>query len=216
MNVQKPNEIKEKIKTFDNKSQKKKKRSQMVMKALEDCNKIQYNTKSGKRYYYKKNWFFISELKMSWFKKVFSSQSSSQGSSVTYKKETKTDQTDMKQDEKITERKFKMDDERQETEESSQSSQNIWWSSWSVLSTQFSSQKREHSDDENEEWWSWFCSTPIKKEEKNNTEPMDIPLTQTAIDRDNNKKNKKEDNDNEEGKAKFFVWVGKHKRFKYF
>ena len=34
---------------------------------------------------------------------------------------------------------------------------------------------------------------------------MDIPLTQTAIDRDNNKKNKKEDNDNEEGKAKFFV-----------
>ena len=35
---------------------------------------------------------------MSWFKKVFSSQSSSQGSSVTYKKETKTDQTDMKQD----------------------------------------------------------------------------------------------------------------------
>ena len=91
---------------------------------------------------------------MSWFKKVFSSQSSSQGSSVTYKKETKTDQTDMKQDEKITERKFKMDDVRQETEESSQSSQNIWWSSWSVLSTQFSSQKREHSDDENEEWWS--------------------------------------------------------------
>ena len=55
MNVQKPNEIKEKIKTFDNKSKKKKKRSQMVMKTLEDCNKIQYNTKSGKRYYYKKN-----------------------------------------------------------------------------------------------------------------------------------------------------------------
>ena len=54
MNVQKPNEIKEKIKTFDNKSKKKKKRSQMVMKTLEDCNKIQYNTKSGKRYYYKK------------------------------------------------------------------------------------------------------------------------------------------------------------------
>ena len=26
----------------------------MVMKTLEDCNKIQYNTKSGKRYYYKK------------------------------------------------------------------------------------------------------------------------------------------------------------------
>ena len=33
----------------------KKKRSQVVMKTLEDCNKIQYNTKIGKRYYYKKN-----------------------------------------------------------------------------------------------------------------------------------------------------------------
>ena len=91
---------------------------------------------------------------MSWFKKVFSSQGSSQRSSVTYKKETITDETDIKQDEKITERKFKMDHERQETEESSQSSQNIWWSSWSVLSIQFSSQKRENSDDEDEEWWS--------------------------------------------------------------
>ena len=91
---------------------------------------------------------------MSWFKKVFSSQGSSQRSSVTDKKETITDETDIKQDEKITERKFKMDHERQETVESSQSSQNIWWSSWSVLSIQFSSQKREHSDDEDEEWWS--------------------------------------------------------------
>ena len=45
---------------------------------------------------------------------------------------------------------------------------------------------------------------------------MDIPLTQTAVDRDNNKENKKEDNDNDKGKAKFFVRVGKHKRFKYF
>ena len=36
---------------------------------------------------------------------------------------------------------------------------------------------------------------------------MDIPLTQTAVDKDNNCENKKEDNDNDndEGKVEFFV-----------
>ena len=52
---------------------------------------------------------------MSWFKNIFGSQGSlqgsSQGNSVTCQKETKTDETDNKQDEKITESKFKMDDE---------------------------------------------------------------------------------------------------------
>ena len=45
-------------------------------------------------------------------------------------------------------------------------------------------------------------------------------LTQTAIDKDNNKKddNKKDgdDEDNDEGKVEFFVRVGKNKRFKYY
>ena len=45
-------------------------------------------------------------------------------------------------------------------------------------------------------------------------------LTQTAIDKGNNKKddNKKDgnDEDNDEGKVEFFVRVGKNKRFKYY
>ena len=57
-NVQKPNESKEKIKTFVDvkiyhKSEKN--RSQVVMKTLENCNKIQNYTKRSKHYYYKKN-----------------------------------------------------------------------------------------------------------------------------------------------------------------
>ena len=45
-------------------------------------------------------------------------------------------------------------------------------------------------------------------------------VTQTAVDKDNNKKddNKKDDHDedNDEGKVDFFVRVGKNKRFKYY
>ena len=45
-------------------------------------------------------------------------------------------------------------------------------------------------------------------------------VTQTAVDKDNNKKddNKKDDHDedNDEGKVDFFVRVGKTKRFKYY
>ena len=63
----KANESKEKIKTFDDKSEKK--RSQVVMKTLEDCNKIQYNTKIGKRYYYKKIDFLFQNWKWAGLKK---------------------------------------------------------------------------------------------------------------------------------------------------
>ena len=82
-----------------------------------------------------------------------------------------------------------------------------------------SSQKRELSDDkdnDDEEWWQSFCSTPDKKEKE---EPMEIP-TQTAVDKDDNKKddNKKDDNDEDEdeGKAELFVRAGKNKGFKYY
>ena len=64
---------------------------------------------------------------------------------------------------------------------------------------------------------SLFCSTPNKKEEKSTTELMDILLTQTAVDRDDNSENKKadndNDNDNDQEKSNVFVRVGKHKRF---
>ena len=95
----------------------------------------------------------------------------------------KSDQTDNKQegeDEKLTESKFKID-----KTQSSQSSQSRWWSSWSGLSSQFSSQKRELSDDEDdddEKWWQLFCSSPDKKEKE---ELMEIP-TQTAVDKHDN------------------------------
>ena len=63
-----------------------------------------------------------------------------------------------------------------------------------------------------------FCGSSDKKE-KEKEEPMEI-LTQTAVDKDDNKKydNKKDDNDedNDEGKIEFFLRVGKNKRFKYY
>ena len=64
-----------KIKTFDHKSEKN--RSQVVMKTLEDCNKIQYISKRRKRCFYKKiDFLYFRTVEMSWFKKVFSLQSS--------------------------------------------------------------------------------------------------------------------------------------------
>ena len=56
-NIEKSNETKKRIKTFDIKvyHKSKKNRSQVVMKTLEDCNKIQYISKRRKRHFYKKN-----------------------------------------------------------------------------------------------------------------------------------------------------------------
>ena len=43
------------IKFYHKSKKKKKKKSQLVMKTLEDCNKIQYISKRRKRTFYKKN-----------------------------------------------------------------------------------------------------------------------------------------------------------------
>ena len=163
---------------------------------------------------------------MSWFEKIFSSQSS-QETKVVYQKteDEKYDETDDKperEDEKIMESEFKIDETQ-----SSQSSHTSWWRSWSTLSSQYSGQKRELSNDEEEEdddddddekGWQSFCSSPDKKE-KEKEQPMEI-LTQTTVDKDDNKKddNKKDDDeeDNDEGKVEFFVRVGENKRFKYY
>ena len=40
-------------------------------------------------------------------------------------------------------------------------------------------------------------------------------LTQTAVDKDDNKKDE-DGEDNDEGKVEFFIRVGKNKRFKYY
>ena len=131
----------------------------------------------------------------------------------------KSDKIDDKQERrwKITESEFKIDETQ-----SSQSSQRSWWIFWSDLSSQYSSQKRELSNDEDDEddekWWQSFCSS-LDKKEKEKEGPREI-LTQTAVDKDNNKKddNKKDDDgeDNDEGKVESFVRVGKNKRFKYY
>ena len=98
---------------------------------------------------------------------------------------TKTDDKQEGEDEKITESEFKID-----KTQNSQSRQSSWWSSYSSLSSQYSSQTRELSDDEDDEddekWWQSFCNSPDKKE-KEKEEPMEI-LTQTAVDKDDNKK----------------------------
>ena len=56
-NIEKSNETKERIKTFNIKVYHKseKNRSQVVMKTLEDCNKIQYISQRRKCHFYKKN-----------------------------------------------------------------------------------------------------------------------------------------------------------------
>ena len=98
---------------------------------------------------------------------------------------TKTDDKQEGEDEKITESEFKV-----EETQNSQSSQSSWWSSWSSLSSQYSSQKRELSDgkddEDDEKWWQSFCNS-LDKKEKEKEEPMEIP-TQTAVDKDDNKK----------------------------
>ena len=164
-------------------------------------------------------------VEVSWFENFFSSQSS-QETKVVYQKteDEKYDETDDKperEDEKIMESEFKIDETQ-----SSQSSHTSWWRSWSTLSSQYSGQKRELSNDEEEEddddddekGWQLFCSSPDKKE-KEKEQPMEI-LTQTTVDKDDNKKddNKKDDDeeDNDEGKVEFFVRVGENKRFKYY
>ena len=121
---------------------------------------------------------------------------------------------------------FKIDESQENSSSSTQSS----WFSWSGLSRQFGTQKRELSDDENEEEedeksWSSFCSTQETKNEDEtpfssqasnismqtiSSRPINIP-TQTAVDKDGN-----ENNDDDEGKIAFYVKVGKRKKFKYF
>ena len=123
---------------------------------------------------------------------------------------------------------FKIDESQ---ESSSSSSTQSSWFSWSVLSRQFSTQKRELSDNENEEedekCWSSFCSTQeTKKEDETlfsshtsnistqtiSSQPINIP-TQTAVNKDDNES---DDGDDDEGKIAFYVKVVKRKKFKCF
>ena len=69
-NIEKTNETKERIKTFNIKVYHKseKNRSQVVMKTLEDCNKIQYISKRRKRHFYKKiDFLYFRTVEVIWF-----------------------------------------------------------------------------------------------------------------------------------------------------
>ena len=138
------------------------------------------------------------------------------------------DKKNPEEQEAVTVGKFKIGISQESSCSSTQSS----WFSWSGLSRQFSTQKRELSDDKNKEeedktWWSSFCSTQeTKKEDEipfssqaNNistqairSRPINIP-TETAVDEEDNENN---DGDDDEGKIAFYVKVGKRNKFKYF
>ena len=97
---------------------------------------------------------------MSWLKKVFSSRSSQETKFVIEK--TKED----KKEDKPQIENLNIEEEAEK--ESSKGNQDRWFSSWSGLSTTYSSpKKRDLSDDEDEEgekWWSSFCIQETKSE----------------------------------------------------
>ena len=105
---------------------------------------------------------------MSWFKKIFTSQSS-QETKVYYQKDTQTDQQKEEEKKSETEAKFEelQVDDSQVSDEATKLSQKSWWSGWSRLSQPFTSkyEKRDFSSDEEEEdqWWKSFCSESNKK-----------------------------------------------------
>ena len=161
---------------------------------------------------------------MSWFKKVFSSQSSEETKVVC---EISNKNKKDNEDPQISSLKIEEEKEGQE-ENAEESSQESWFSSWNGLSTTFDSAKskqREFSDDDEEEdkWWSSFCSKQ-RNESKSESffstqvsassqswQATNIP-TQTSADMDDNKK---DDDDEDDSKVEFFLRVGKHKKFKF-
>ena len=109
---------------------------------------------------------------MSWFKKIFGSQSSSQGSSqsssqepnvyyacnISTKEKNETDNNE-KESENVTVSKF------EECGNVTQSTQDSSCYSWSGVSQgfDFRGEKRELSDDEEEPWWESFKSQSTQK-----------------------------------------------------
>ena len=149
--------------------------------------------------------------KMSWLKKVFSSQSSQETKVVheISKNEGEKDKKD--NDRQIIESKIE-----EENKESSQGSGSSWFSSWSVLSTTFDwpkSKKREFGtgDEEEDKWWSSFCSKERNESKSESffstqvssssqsSQATNIP-TQTFVDKDGNK-----DDDEDDSKVEFFI-----------
>ena len=218
-------ESRTKPKTFDAKvyHKSKKNRSQVVMKNLDDCNNIQYISKRRKRTFYKKFSLLLSEnRKMSWLKKVFSSQSL-QETKVAY--ETSNNEGEKYKKTMILKlANWKL---KKRIKKSSQGSDNSWFSSWSGLSTTFcspESKKKEFSNDDEEEDNGGGLLVARKEtkakakaffffQARTSSQATNTP-TQTCVYKDDNKDNNQDDDD--DSKVEFFLKVGQHKKIKFF
>ena len=160
---------------------------------------------------------------MSWFKKIFGSQSSSQEPKVYYScnistKQNKND-NNQKESENITCSKF------EECHDATQSTQDSSCYSWSGVSQQFDirGEIRELSDNEEEPWWESFKSQSTQKstQESSQMKLFSSQCSSQASDsqvgasypQDDNKRDKEEKNDDE--KLNFYLKLEKSKKFKF-
>ena len=171
---------------------------------------------------------------MSWFKKLFGSQSSSQSSSPsssrssqeepkvyyscnisTKQNENETETESEKQSENVTCSEF------QEYDDTTQSTQDSCYN-WSRVSQQFDvrGEKRELSNDEEEPWWESFKSQSTQKSDSSQMKlfssqsSWEASDSQTEAIQDENKNNENEEKDENE-QISFHLKLGKNKKFKF-
>ena len=164
---------------------------------------------------------------MSWFKKIFGSQSSSQEPKVYYSCNILTKQNENDNNEKESEKESEnmTCGKFEECNDATQSTQDSCCYSWSGVSQQFDirGEKRKLSDDEEEPWWESFKS---KSTQKSTQESIQIKLFSSqsssqasdlqvgaSYSQDDNKSDEEEKNDDE--KISFYLKLGKNKKFKF-
>ena len=169
---------------------------------------------------------------MSWFKKIFGLQSSSQGSSSLDKQESKVyytcnistkekNETDNneKESENVTV------SELEERDDAIQLTQDSSCYSWSGVSQGFDirGEKRELSDDKEKPWWESFKSQSTQKSTQESSQ-MKLFSSQSSLQasrsqvvasslQDDDKSDKEEKNEDE--KISFYLKLGKYKEFKF-
>ena len=165
----------------------------------------------------------LDNIKMSWLKKTFGSQSS-QERKVYFEKSTET--TKNEDNSKIVESNFEEAEieDSQCTNVATQSSQESWWSSWSELSQPFTSKLEnwDLSNDEEEQWWESFCSQGTKNDkslqsagsssQQKEHDPESSSASSSLQPKEDDSKNDDKENDT---KVSFYIKVGKYKKFKY-
>ena len=169
---------------------------------------------------------------MSWFKKIFGSQISSQGSSQSSSQESKVYYTcnistkekneadnNGKESENVTV------SELEECDDTTQSTQDSTCYSWSGVRQGFDirGEKRELSDDEQDPWWESFKSQSTQKSTQESSQ-MKLFSSQSSLQasssqvgasslQDDDKSDKEEKNEDE--KISFYLKLGKYKKFKF-